>query len=51
MIKSILSREDTIYKAVPDLVMCEDGSLVCTYRESLFHIISPFLQNRGTDQS
>lgn len=42
MIKSVLSREDDVYKAVPDLAMCDDGSLVCTYRESLFHLWYPF---------
>ncbi len=42
MITSIVSREDSIYKAVPDLAMCDDGSLVCIYRESLFHLFHPF---------
>ncbi len=42
MITSIVSRDDSVYKAVPDLAMCDDGSLVCTYRESLFHLFHPF---------
>ena len=42
MVTSIVSREDTVYKAVPDLAMCGDGTLVCTYRESLFHLFHPF---------
>ena len=42
MITSIVSREDSVYKAVPDLAMCDDGSLVCIYRESLFHLFHPF---------
>ena len=42
MLTSIVSRDDSVYKAVPDLAMCEDGSLVCTYRESLFHLFHPF---------
>ena len=28
MITSIVSREDSVYKAVPDITMCDDGSLV-----------------------
>ena len=42
MITSIVSRDDSVYKAVPDLAMCDDGSLVCIYRESLFHLFHPF---------
>lgn len=42
MITSIVSRDDSLYKAVPDLAMCDDGSLVCIYRESLFHLFHPF---------
>lgn len=42
LVKSILSREDTIYKAVPDLAMCGEGTLIATYRESLFHLFHPF---------
>ena len=42
MIKSVLSREDGIYKAFPDLVRLDDGSLICIYRESLAHGARPF---------
>ncbi len=42
MIRSILFREDTVYKAFPDLAECEDGSVVCIYRESLGHSARPF---------
>lgn len=42
MIKSVLSREDGIYKAFPDLVQLDDGALLCVYRESLVHGARPF---------
>ena len=42
MIKSTVSLELDIYKMLPDLAMCSDGSLVCTYRESLLHGRWPF---------
>jgi len=42
VIKSVLFREDTVYKAFPDLAECEDGSMVCIYRESLGHSARPF---------
>ncbi len=42
MIRSILSREDSVYKAFPDLAMASDGTLICTYRESLGHRWVPF---------
>jgi len=37
MTKSVVSAEPDIYKMLPDLARCEDGSLVCCYRESLVH--------------
>ena len=42
MIKSVLFREDNVYKAFPDLVECGDGTWVCVYRESLGHTALPF---------
>ena len=42
MIKSVLFREDNVYKAFPDLVECGDGTWVCVYRESLGHTARPF---------
>ncbi|MEE2657505.1 MAG: sialidase family protein [Candidatus Latescibacterota bacterium] len=42
MIRRTLSREDNVYKAFPDLARCDDGSLVCIYRESLRHSAKPF---------
>lgn len=42
MIRSVLFREDTVYKAFPDLAQCDDGSMVCIYRESLGHSARPF---------
>ena len=42
MIKSVLFREDSVYKAFPDLVECGDGTWVCIYRESLGHTALPF---------
>ena len=42
MIKSIVSLEPDVYKMLPDLAMCDDGSLVCVYRESLVHGRWPF---------
>ena len=42
MIKSVLFREDNVYKAFPDLVECGDGTWVCIYRESLGHTARPF---------
>lgn len=42
MIRSILAREDSVYKAFPDIAMTSDGTLVCTYRESLMHGPRPF---------
>ena len=42
MIKSVLFREDNVYKAFPDLVECGDGTWVCVYRESLGHTAFPF---------
>ena len=37
MTKSVVSAEPDIYKMLPDLARCEDGSLVCCYLESLVH--------------
>ena len=42
MIRSVLAREDGIYKAFPDLARLDDGALVCVYRESLVHGARPF---------
>jgi len=42
VIKSIVSLEPDVYKMLPDLAMCDDGSLVCVYRESLVHGRWPF---------
>ena len=42
MITRVVARSDTVYKAVPDLTQAADGTLVCVYRESLFHLYHPF---------
>ena len=42
MITRVVARSDTVYKAVPDLTRAADGTLVCVYRESLFHLYHPF---------
>ena len=42
MICGVVARSDTVYKAVPDLARAADGTLVCVYRESLFHLYHPF---------
>ena len=42
MLTSVLFREDNVYKAFPDIVECEEGWLVCVYRESLGHAALPF---------
>ena len=42
MITGVVARSDTVYKAVPDLTQAADGTLVCIYRESLFHLYHPF---------
>ncbi len=42
MIRSVLAREDSVYKGFPDIAMTSDGTLVCTYRESLGHSPHPF---------
>ena len=42
MLKSVLFRENNVYKAFPDFVEYEEGWLVCVYRESLGHAALPF---------
>ena len=42
MNKSVLFRDDKLYKAFPDLAMSGDGCLICIYRESLCHGWRPF---------
>lgn len=42
MTSGVVARSDTVYKAVPDLTRAADGTLVCVYRESLFHLYHPF---------
>ena len=42
MIRSIVSRNDDIYECFPDLAQCDDGTLVCVYRECMFHAPFPF---------
>ena len=42
MTSGVVARSDTVYKAVPDLARATDGTLVCVYRESLFHLYHPF---------
>lgn len=37
MVKSTVSAEPNIYKMIPDLARCDDGTMVCAYRESLIH--------------
>jgi len=38
----IVSRDDQIYEAFPDVAMTPDGTLVCLYRESMAHAPFPF---------
>jgi len=42
MIKSIVSRDDAIYECFPDLAQTPDRTLVCVYRECMFHAPYPF---------
>lgn len=42
MLKSIVSRDDTLYECFPDLAQTPDGTLVCIYRECMFHAPYPF---------
>ena len=42
MVKSVLAREDAVYKAFPDLAVRDDGVMICIYRESLCHVARPF---------
>ncbi|NJD04731.1 MAG: exo-alpha-sialidase [Ruminiclostridium sp.] len=53
MIKSIVSRDDSIYECFPDIAKCNDGTLVCIYRESMAHAAYPFSSlvcRRSTDE-
>ena len=42
MIRSIVSRNDDLYECFPDVALCDDGTLVCVYRECMFHAPFPF---------
>ena len=42
MVRSIVSRNDDLYECFPDLALCDDGTLVCVYRECMFHAPFPF---------
>ncbi len=42
MLKSIVSRDDRIYECFPDLAQTPDRTLVCVYRECMFHAPFPF---------
>ncbi|MBU08236.1 MAG: hypothetical protein CME13_09720, partial [Gemmatimonadetes bacterium] len=37
-----VSRDDNLYEAFADIAIVGDGTLVCTYRESLCHSSRPF---------
>ena len=37
-----VSRNDEIYEAFADVAQAADGTLVCTYRESMGHSSRPF---------
>ena len=37
MRKYIISRDDRLSRAMPDLARCADGSLVCVFRESALY--------------
>jgi hypothetical protein len=42
MIRGIVSRDDRIYECFPDLAQRPDRTLVCVYRECMFHAPYPF---------
>jgi sialidase-1 len=42
VLKSVVSRDDTIYECFPDLAQTPDGTLICVYRECMFHAPYPF---------
>ena len=42
MVKAIVSFEPDVYKMLPDIATCDNGSIVCVYRESLIHGRWPF---------
>ena len=42
MEKITVSRNDDVYEAFADIAKATDGTLVCTYRESMFHSSRPF---------
>lgn len=42
MLRSIVSRDDTLYECFPDLAQTPDRTLVCLYRECMFHAPYPF---------
>ena len=49
----VVSRDDSVYECFPYLALCQDGSLVCVYRECMGHGPSPFSKlsvRRSTDQ-
>lgn len=42
MIKAVVSRDDRLYECFPDLAQTPDRTLVCIYRECMFHAPYPF---------
>jgi hypothetical protein len=42
MHKIVVSRDDNVYEAFADIARVPDGTLVCTYRESMAHAPWPF---------
>ncbi len=42
MIKLTVSRNDNIYECFPDIAKTPDGTLVCVYRECMWHAPFPF---------
>ena len=37
MQRIVVSRDDSIYEAFADIAQTPDGTLLCTYRESMAH--------------
>ncbi len=53
MQKITVSRNDDIYEAFADIAQSADGTLVCTYRESMCHSSRPWskvIVRRSVDQ-
>lgn len=42
MIRTTVSRDDTVYECFPDVARARDGSLVCVFRQCMSHAPFPF---------